>query len=142
MIVLDSNVLSELMRPAPDRAVVDWLDGIEAGLVFTTAITVAEILYGIERLPEGKRRHGFAEQAGALFDDELAGRILPFDEAAAVHYARHVAARESAGRPIGQPDGQIAAICLEHGASLATRNVDDFALLPLDLLDPWVDAVR
>lgn len=137
MIVLDTNVLSEVMRPAADPAVIAWLDGQTTGGLYITAITVAEILFGIERLPEGRRRTAIADQAGALFEEEFARRILPFDADAAPPYATLVVARRRAGRPISQADAQIAAICIACGASLATRDAGGFAELPFEVIDPW-----
>ena len=137
MTVLDTNVLSELMRPTPDACVVDWLDSQDASEVTITAITVAEILYGIERLPSGKRQRRFAAKAAAMFEEDFAGRILPFDEVAAVHYAESVAISERAGRVVHTADAQIAAICRQHHATLATRNVKDFEALGIDILNPW-----
>jgi predicted nucleic acid-binding protein len=138
MIVLDTNVLSELMRPEPDRAVVEWVDAQEPAELLLTAVTVAEILYGIRRLPEDKRKSSLLEVAVLVLSNDFAERILAFDEAAAVHYAALVIERARRGRPIGMADAQIAAICRSvQGASLATRNLKDFSDLGLDLVNPW-----
>ncbi|HDZ48519.1 hypothetical protein LCGC14_0036680 [marine sediment metagenome] len=137
MIVLDTNVLSELMRPMPDAQVVGWLDSQDAMSVTISAITVAEILYGIERLPDGNRKRGFAAMAAAMFEEDFSGRILPFDSEAAVHYAEQVAASESEGRQVHMADAQIAAICIRHEAVLATRNIKDFASLNVETINPW-----
>lgn len=137
MIVLDTNVLSELMRPVPDAQVVGWLDSQDAMSVTISAITVAEILYGIERLPDGSRKRGFAAMASAMFEEDFSGRILPFDSEAAVHYAEQVAASESEGRPVHMADAQIAAICIRHEAVLATRNIKDFSTLNVETINPW-----
>ncbi|MYL23181.1 PIN domain-containing protein [Halomonas alkaliantarctica] len=137
MIVLDTNVLSELMRPAPDARVVDWLDRQDARSVTISAITVAEILYGIERLPDGKRKRGFAAMVAAMFEEDFSGRILSFDSEAAIHYAEQVAASESAGRQVHMADAQMAAICIQHGAVLATRNLKDFEMLTVETINPW-----
>ncbi|MBT2771504.1 type II toxin-antitoxin system VapC family toxin [Halomonas sp. ISL-60] len=137
MIVLDTNVLSELMRPVPDARVVDWLDRQDAISVTISAITVAEILYGIERLPNGKRKRGFAAKAAAMFEEDFSGRILSFDSGAAIHYAEQVAACESAGRQVHMADAQIAAICIQHEAVLSTRNVKDFETLSVETINPW-----
>lgn len=137
MIVLDTNVLSELMRPMPDAQVVGWLDSQDAMSVTITAITVAEILYGIERLPDGSRKRGFAAMAAAMFEEDFSGRILPFDSESAVHYAEQVAASESKGRQIHMADAQIAAICIRHEAVLATRNIKDFSSLNVETINPW-----
>ncbi|MES1936772.1 type II toxin-antitoxin system VapC family toxin [Salinisphaera hydrothermalis] len=138
MIVLDTNVLSELMRPAPTPLVVDWVDAVSAREdVAITAITVAEILYGIERLPEGRRKQQLGGVAAMMFEEDFAGAILSFDAEAAVHYAERVAASEAAGRPASLADAQIAATCLSHGATLATRNTQDFEALGGALVNPW-----
>ena len=137
MIVLDTNVLSELMRTQPETRVVEWLDSQNAAAMAVTAITVAEILYGIERMPDGRRKHAFATIAADMFEAEFAGRILPFDGLAATHYAEPTAMRMRAGRPIHLADAQIAAICLRHNATLATRNVKDFDMLGVTLINPW-----
>ncbi|MGQ7242091.1 type II toxin-antitoxin system VapC family toxin [Salinicola sp. V024] len=137
MIVLDTNVLSELMRPEPEARVIDWLDRQDAISVTISAITIAEILYGIERLPDGRRKRGFAAKAAAMFEEDFSGRILSFDSGAAIHYAEQVAASESVGRQVHMADAQIAAICIQHGAVLATRNVKDFETLSVETINPW-----
>lgn len=137
MILLDTNVLSELMRPAPAAQVVAWLDAQPAAGVYLCAVTRAEIEVGIARLPEGARRQQIAAAAHLMWG-LFGGRCLPFDEAAAVHYGALVAGRFKQGRPITVEDGQIAAIALTHGLTLATRNAADFAGIPdLAVLDPW-----
>jgi len=137
MMVLDTNVLSELMRPRPDARVIDWLDRQDANSVTISAITIAEILYGIERLPDGRRKRGFAAKAAAMFEEDFSGRILSFDSGAAIHYAEQVAASESAGRQVHMADVQIAAICIQYGAELATRNVKDFETFSVETINPW-----
>lgn len=138
MIVLDTNVVSELMKPG--RPDIDaWLQRIEPASVFVTVVTRAEIRYGIERLPEGRRRREFEQRADVVFD-EVADRMLAFDVAAADHYGRLVARRERAGRPTSTPDGQIAAIALAHHATVATRNTRDFEETGVRVVNPW--AVR
>ncbi|MCO6442365.1 MAG: type II toxin-antitoxin system VapC family toxin [Nitrococcus mobilis] len=137
MIVLDSNVLSELMRPVPCREVLNWVDAHDPASLLITAITMAEILYGIARLPEGDRKSALLDTAMAMFEEDFAERILAFEEHAAAHYAELVTQREQAGRPISMADARIAAICLSHETALATRNSKDFADLGLPLIDPW-----
>lgn len=137
MIVLDTNVLSELIRPEPHEGVTEWLDSLDAAVVATTAITAAELLYGVARLAAGKRKEQLSEAIRGLIDDDLEGRVKPFDAAAAARYAALVSDRDKAGRPISMADAQIAAICLELGATLATRNTSDFKDTGIDLLDPW-----
>ncbi len=139
MIVLDTNVLSELMKPSPAPEVLRWFAAQPADSLFTTALNQAEILFGIELLPKGKRREALREAAEAMFRDDFAGRVLPFDSAAAETYARIVAIRQKAGRPISHFDAQIASIALCRGASLATRNLPDFQSCGLALIDPWSD---
>jgi toxin FitB len=140
MIVLDTNILSELMRPDPDQAVIAWMDSQDPAKLFLTAITVAEILYGIARLPDGKRKAGLRERGVAMLQEDFAGRIISFDEAAAAQYARVVCERQSSGRSIGMADAQIAAICRTlNGATLATRNSRDFEGIGLVLANPWTD---
>lgn len=136
MIVLDTNVVSELMRPAPDAVVVGWLDTQAARELHTTAITVAEIGYGIARLDDGRRRDRLHAAAGDLFT-RFADQILSFDARAATEYASVVAGCDRAGRPIDGFDAQIAAICAAHGAVLATRNGKDFGATAVRVVDPW-----
>ena len=140
MIVLDTNVLSELMRPDPDQAVIAWMDSQEPAQLFLTAVTVAEILYGIARLPDGKRKAGLRERGVAMLQEDFAGRVISFDEAAAAQYAEVVCERQASGRSISMADAQIAAICRTlNGATLATRNSRDFEGIGLDLANPWTD---
>lgn len=137
MIVLDTNVISETFRIHPDAGVVGWLEGL-TGDVAITAITLAELLAGVRRLPEGRRKAALREGIDAAtqpYRDTAA--ILTFDDAAADHYADIVTTREAAGRPIGMADAQIAAICRLHGATCATRNTADFEGTGVELIDPW-----
>jgi predicted nucleic acid-binding protein len=137
VIVLDTNVLSELIRREPDDGVLRWINSLDAATIATTAVTAAELLYGIARLPAGRRRDLLSEAAQRLIEDDLGGRIEPFDTSSAAHYATLVSGREREGRPIGVADGQIAAICRNRGAALATRNTGDFEGTGIDLIDPW-----
>jgi predicted nucleic acid-binding protein len=137
MIVLDTNVLSELMRPQPHPAVVDWVAAQPRASLYTTSVSKAEILYGIAALPEGRRRAAMAAAAEAMFTDDLAGRVLSFDAAAAVHYAEIVMARRRIGRPIEAFDAQIAATALIAGADVATRDIGGFDGCGLAIVDPW-----
>jgi toxin FitB len=137
MIVLDTNVVSELMGPLPAESVVRWIASRTATSLYTTAITQAEILHGVLLLPAGKRRKAFEEAAEAMFDEDFSGRILPFGSDAAPLYAEIAAERRRRGRPISQFDAQIAAISRASGAGLATRNVSDFDHCGIDVLDPW-----
>jgi predicted nucleic acid-binding protein len=137
VIVLDTNVVSELMRPEPNPAVLSWVGAQRPKTLHTTSVTQAEVLYGIALLPAGKRRDSLAAAADAIFADDFSGRVLPFDSAAAERFAEIVAARRRAGSPIENFDAQIAAIALTSGAMLATRDIGGFAGCGLDLVDPW-----
>ena len=137
MIVLDTNVISELMKGDPFPAVFAWASSHRPDDLFTTAITMAEVLYGIERLPHGKRRDQLLSAAESVFAEDFAGRILAFDESSARMFAVIATQRRAQGRPIDEPDAQIAAIAKVHGATLATRNPDDFEGCGVRLINPW-----
>ena len=137
MIVLDTNVLSELMRVEPETRVLAWVDAQPAMELAVSAVTVAEILHGIARLPPGKRKQKLEAHAMAMFEEDFAGRILPFDAHAAVEYATLVAGAEANGRSVSMADAQIAATCRSHGAAIATRNVRDFGFSGVEVIDPW-----
>ncbi|MEU7932792.1 type II toxin-antitoxin system VapC family toxin [Micromonospora echinofusca] len=136
MIVLDTNVVSELMRGEPAAVVIDWLHRNSNDGLYTTTITVAEIRYGIARLPAGRRRESLQQAANEIFA-AFPRQVLPFDLAAANAYADIVAGRDSTGSAIDGFDAQIAAICRCQGATLATRNVKDFADTGIAIVDPW-----
>lgn len=136
-VVLDTNVISELMRATPDARVRDWVREVLPDLIFTTSVTLAEVRFGIARLAAGRRRALLGAAADDVFGT-FADRVLPFDAAAAHAYADIVVERERIGEPIAGFDAQIAAICRIHRAALATRNTSDFARLGLDLIDPWL----
>jgi toxin FitB len=136
-VILDTNVISELMRAAPDGRVQDWVRGVPPAMVYTTSVTLAEVRFGIARLPVGRRRALLSDAADDVFG-AFADHVLPFDSAAANRYADIVVQREQAGVPIAGFDAQIAAICRFHTAALATRNTDDFLRLGLHLIDPWL----
>ena len=135
MIVVDTNVVSELMRPSPSAVVVGWVRGNEREL-YTTSITLAEIRYGIERLADGRRKELLRSTAEEVFAD-FAERVLAFDAEAAMAYAMIVSGRDRAGLPIDGFDAQIASICHAHRAALATRNAKDFQDTGIDIIDPW-----
>jgi toxin FitB len=137
MIVLDTNVVSELMRPAPARHVAGWVAGQPIQSLYTTSITQAEILHGVGLLPAGRRRRLLEAAAEAMFREDFAGRVLPFASDAASLYALIAVERRRIGRPISQFDAQIAAIARSSGATIATRNVADFTACSVDLVDPW-----
>jgi toxin FitB len=137
MILLDTNVLSELMKPNPAAALVAWIDKQPTSELFASAITEAEIFYGIELLAKGQRREGLLAAAEAMFSEDFAGRVYGFESAAAREFSRIAAHRREVGRPINHADAQIAAIARVHGAKLATRNAADFAECGIDIIDPW-----
>jgi toxin FitB len=137
VIVLDTNVLSELLRAEPDPAVIDWTASQPLETLFTTTVTQAEMLYGVGLLPNGQRRRRLETAVAALFAEDFNGRVLPFDGVAATAYAVIAAERQRMGRPISQFDAQIAAITQSRGGRLATRNVVDFENCGLDTLNPW-----
>jgi predicted nucleic acid-binding protein len=136
MIVIDTNVASELMKPSPDPSVRDWIVAHRGDRLHTTSITVAEIRYGIERLPAGRRRDLLKVTADDLFS-AFKEHILPFDAAAAAVYPLVVTQRERVGMPIDGFDAQIAAICRTRDARLATGNLKDFVDTGLDVVNPW-----
>ncbi len=137
MIVLDTNVISELMRVEPHPKVLAWVAAQPRMLLYTTRINQVEVLYGIAALPEGRWREALASTAVAIFDEDMAGHILPFGAAAAARYAGVAAARRRAGRPIEGFDALIAATALAAGASVATRDTTGFVDCGLALIDPW-----
>lgn len=136
MIVLDTNVVSEAMKPEPAPAVRNWLDEQIAETLFLSSVTVAELLFGIGALPEGKRKQKLAAMLDGLlglFD----GRILPFDTAAARQYADLAVAARKAGKGFPTPDGYIAAIAMAHGFAVATRDASAFEAAGVPIIDPW-----
>jgi len=137
VIVLDTNVLSELMRPAPSERVVRWVAAQPTTSLYTTSITQAEILHGIMLLPSGRRRIALEAAAEAMFSEDFGGRVLPFGSEAAHPYARVAAERRRAGRPISHFDAQIAAIARSAGAEIATRNVADYDACGVQVINPW-----
>jgi predicted nucleic acid-binding protein len=138
--ILDTNVVSELMKPVPAPQVLQWIGSQRSSReLCITTITVAEVLFGIELLPKGKRRDSLLADAEATFADDFAGRLLPFEEAAARAFPEIAANRRLHGRPISLFDAQIAAIARSHGALLATRNSADFEDCGIHLVNPWGD---
>lgn len=137
MTILDTNVLSEVLKPEPSGAVLGWLASADPSAIFTTAITQAEIFYGLEILPAGKRRSRLVAAVERIFDEEFDGRVLPFDEDAARAFGKIAAARAAAGRPISQLDAMIAAIARSQRAEVATRNASDFELCGVEVVNPW-----
>jgi predicted nucleic acid-binding protein len=137
MIVLDTNVLSETLRPIPDPQVMAWLAAQPRAALFTTAVTEAEILYGLGLLPEGTRKEALSIAIKAIFDEDFVSTLLSFDSDAADQYAQIAVTRRNGGRPISQFDAMIAAITRSRGATLATRNVKDFVDCGIPIIDPW-----
>lgn len=138
MIILDTNTVSEALKPSPSRMVLDWLAVQDPREVYITTITQAEVLYGIERLPSGKRRVSLSAEIERIFVEDFPGRILTFDEGSAWMYAKILRQREAAGRRTSEPDAMIAAIARSQDAALATRNTRDFEGCGVRLINPWV----
>lgn len=137
-ILLDTNVISELMRPEPDQRVMDWFAGRSGDVFYVSAITHAEIMLGIALLPAGKRRDALKSASEGMFSQDFAGRCLAFDTAAVPQYAAAVTVRQKAGLAVSTEDAMIAAISLAHGYPLATRNTKDFQQISgLMLYNPW-----
>lgn len=138
MIILDTNAVSETLKPAPSELVLRWLASQEISSVFTTVISQAEILYGVEALPAGSRKQRLAAVVEEVLGQDFQGRILPFDEESARQYAKITASRKATGRPIAQFDAMIAAIARVQGAAVATRNTRDFEHCGIRLINPWI----
>lgn len=137
MILIDTNVVSELMRPAPAPAVLAWFADRNAADLFLSAVSEAELRAGAAYLPAGRRREGLVAAIDAMVAEDFGGRVLPFDSAAAKSYAVIAAARRAIGQPISEADCQIAAIAHAQGAVVATRNVADFRGCGVEIIDPW-----
>jgi predicted nucleic acid-binding protein len=137
MIILDTNVVSEMIRPAPSERVIQWISSQPALLLYTTSITQAEMLYGMESLTKGKRRKALEAALDGMFAEDFRDRVLGFDSGYTKYYAEIGATRKALGRPISQFDAQIAAIARSRKAVLATRNSADFADCGIKLADPW-----
>jgi toxin FitB len=138
MIVLDTNVISEMLRLVPSPEVARWVSSQAASALYTTAVTEAEIRVGASMMPTGKRKAQLQATVDQTFSQVFAGRILPFDSAAAAIYAEITAGRRSIGRPISPFDAQIAAIARANGAeAIVTRNVDDFMSVGVEIVNPW-----
>ena len=138
MIILDTNVISELMRPEPSRKVFRWVSQQSPLDLFTTTISQAEVLYGIALLPKGKRRTLLQAAAESMFAEDFASRILPFDEDAARVFPEIVVARRSVGRPIAVLDAEIAAIARSRGSAVATRDTRGFGACGVTVFNPWI----
>ena len=137
MVVLDTNVVSELMRPSPNPAIESWIADRPAASLFFSAVGEAELRFGLAIMPAGRRRDAFASEIEAMLREDFADRVLPFDSEATRAYAVIAASRRVAGRPIAEADCQIAAIVRSRGMALATRNVRDFEDTGIHILDPW-----
>jgi toxin FitB len=137
VIILDTNVVSEVMKASPAVRVIKWLASQISSRIFTTSVTQAEIFFGLEIMPQGRKREALYNAAAAMFKDKLARRVLAFDGDASHIFAAIAAARRRAGQPIGQFDCQIAAIARSHGAAIATRDLGDFVDCGVELIDPW-----
>ena len=142
MIILDTNVLSELLRPEPAKQVERWLSAQDGSKVYFTTVGEAELRHGVALLPAGKRRNALTTAIEGLLDEDFRDRVLPFDRAAARAYATIAAARRAAGRPVSQFDCQIAAIARAHEAMVATRNTTDYEGCGVEMIDPWTYIAR
>ena len=138
MIVVDTNVISEIMKVAPAAAVVDWLNEQKASTLYVSAVTIGEIEYGLRVLPTGKRRLELKERFERFISLAFAQRVLAYDDTAARHYGEIMALRKELGRPMSVADGQIAAIARTNGCAVATRNIRDFEDCGIQLVDPFV----
>ena len=137
MILLDTNVLSELMEPEPYPEVVSWISKKPITSLFISTITQAEILYGLSLLEQGRRKSSLQVAARTMFAKDFRERILSFDISAAEAYAEIASDRRLSGQPISQFDAQIAAIAQSRGGSVATRNVGDFINCGIEIINPW-----
>ena len=140
MILLDTNVLSALMRAAPDPAVLSWLDRQPSDSIWITSITLFEVRFGLALLPQGKRRRALEAAFARVVEEDLEKRVADFDALAASEAAALAARRQRAGRPPDLRDTQIAGIALARHAALATRNVRHFAGLKIRVVDPWTQS--
>lgn len=139
MLIIDTNVVSEMMRPEPSRRVIGWLSRQTASDVHMTALTVAEISYGLETMPNGRRQRDLDARFRQVLESGFSGRILAFDAATGLVYGKIMAARRDEGRPMSVVDGQIAAIAKVNAAVLATRNVTDYVGCDIALVNPFED---
>jgi predicted nucleic acid-binding protein len=137
MFLIDTNVISELMRATPAPSVLSWFSTQDPSTLYLSAVTEAELRTGIAILPEGQRREGLKAALDATISEDFEGRILPFDTDAAKAYAEIASIRRAAGRPIADADCQIAAIARAAGAIVVTRNLRDFEGCGVDLVNPW-----
>lgn len=137
MMVLDTNVVSELMRPVPEPKVLAWIDRQNSEQLYLTSTIAAELLHGVARLPTGIRKRNMTQELVLFLEQDFVNRVLPFDLASAHNYSELLSMRQAIGKPIAALDAQIAAVCIQHGATLITRNQKHFLDLGLELIDPW-----
>ena len=142
MIILDTNVLSALMRPAPEAAVVAWLDRQPAESVWITSITLFEARLGLALMPKGRKQQTLQAVFAKLLEEDLENRVLDFDSAAAIEAASLAAQRQKAGRTVDMRDTQIAGIALTRRATIATRNTRHFSDLHVPVVDPWIESSK
>lgn len=141
MIILDTNVISETQKPQPDSRVMAWLDSLDPTSTYLTSITVAELLYGVDLMPKGKRRAALEGSVVAMIEQDFYGRILPFDATAAYHFGKMVSGANQSGVAVSFPDGAIAAIARGNNyGMIATRDVTPFRAMRLDVINPWESA--
>jgi predicted nucleic acid-binding protein len=139
MIIVDTNIVTEVMKDSPTQAVVSWLNDQETSTLFLTSITIGEVRYGLRIMPQGRRRLRLEQGFERILAEAFAGRILPFDEEAARHYGDVMGRRKEIGRPVGVLDGQIASIARANGCAVATRNVKHFVECGIEIINPFDD---
>lgn len=137
MILLDTNVVSEVMRVQPATTVIAWMNSVNAATLYLSSITIAEISYGIRSLADGRRRDALRSRFEDFVRQGFSSRVLDFDEPAAYRYGELMARRRDLGQPMSVPDGQIAAIASTHRFAIATRDIRGFEGVELDLINPW-----
>jgi len=137
VILLDTNVISEIMKPAPDDRVVAWLNNLDSGVLYVSSVTIGEIEYGLRIMPDGKKRDRLRDRFAGFMAQAFATRILSYDETVARAYGDIMGLRRETGRPMTAPDGQIAAIARTGGYTLATRNIKDFHGCGIELINPF-----
>jgi len=137
MIIFDTNVISEILKPLPNEGVIAWIESLSRQMIFTTTVTKSELLYGAFILPEGKKKLEKLKDLRDILDNDFNGKILNFDNDAADAFAEISASRKLLGKPISQFDAMIAAIAKSRGARLATRNTRDFDECGIDIINPW-----
>lgn len=140
MILIDTNVISEMMKPVPAAKVIDWMDAQDVTKLYIASTTIAEITYGLQVLPDGKRRHFLGEAFEKAIKEGFKARILSFGESATHLYGNIMAQRKELGSPMSILDGQIAAIARAHDCALATRNIKDFQNCDLELINPFISS--